>query len=103
MLAAVGPASADVRSAVAMLRDHVCAKPAACELGDRRAIDALIATHGVVADVTDRVLWVSAGPHLSGRFVRLDLRALLRADASPPDEGTLETLPGDATAPEARP
>ena len=57
-----------------MLRDHACAGGETCALGDRRSIDAFIATHGIVADATDRVLWVSAGPHLSGRFVKVDLR-----------------------------
>jgi hypothetical protein len=76
MLAAIGPHEADAARAVAMLRDHTCAGGASCALGDRRAIDALIATHGVVADTTDRALWVSAGPHLSGAFVRFDLKEI---------------------------
>ncbi|MDP9002826.1 MAG: C45 family peptidase, partial [Myxococcota bacterium] len=76
LLAGVAPGTASPRGALDMLRDHQCANDRYCELGDRRAIDALIATHGVVADTTDRVIWVAVGPHLSGKFVRLDLRAL---------------------------
>jgi len=95
MLARVGPHEADVTRAVAMLRDHSCAGGAECELGDRRAIDALIATHGIVADTTDKVLWVSAGPHLSGRFVRFDLRAELGVSHDPTADGALEELPED--------
>jgi isopenicillin-N N-acyltransferase-like protein len=83
MLEAVGPHEATVERAVAMLRDHTCAGNVACDLGDRRAIDALIATHGIVADTTDRTLWVSAGPHLSGRFVRFDLRTLFATGHDP--------------------
>jgi isopenicillin-N N-acyltransferase-like protein len=83
MLAGVGPHEANVDRAIAMLRDHACAGGVACALGDRRAIDALIATHGVVADTTDRTLWVSAGPHLSGAFVRFDLKAIFAPDHDP--------------------
>ena len=79
----VGPREATIDSAIAMLRDHTCAGAEKCEIGDRRTIDALIATHGIVADTTDRVLWVSAGPHLSGRFVRFDLRAVFASDHDP--------------------
>jgi hypothetical protein len=64
---------------VAMLRDHRCSKDPDCPRGDRRAIDAGIATHGIVADTAARVLWVGTGPHLDGPFVRLDLGALLGA------------------------
>ena len=78
LLQALGPRSASPEVALAMLRDHGCIDKAGekegCALGDRRSIDAFIAAHGVVADLTDRILWVSAGPHLSGEFVRLDVR-----------------------------
>ena len=83
MLANVGPGEATAESAVAMLRDHQCAGGQSCALGDRREIDALIATHGIVADLTDRALWVSAGPHLSGHFVRFDLRAVFAEGHDP--------------------
>jgi hypothetical protein len=95
LLAAVPDRSADVRTAVGMLRDHQCAKGASCALGDRRSIDALIATHGVVCDLTDRVLWVSKGPHLTGRFVRFDLRALFAPGHDPATDAPPETLEED--------
>jgi isopenicillin-N N-acyltransferase-like protein len=95
LLSAVGPHQGSVPRAVAMLRDHACAGGVPCELGDRRAIDALIATHGIVADTTDRVLWVSAGPHLSGKFVRFDLRAIFAKDHDPARDPEPETLPED--------
>ncbi|HEX8791802.1 MAG TPA: C45 family peptidase [Polyangiaceae bacterium] len=85
-----GPPRETVQDALAMLRDHKCAGGVACARGDRRSIDALIATHGVVADTTARVLYVSLGPHLSGRFVGIDL---LAPDVPP----TPATLPEDAT------
>lgn len=84
----------DARGAVRILRDHGCAH-GACELGDRRAIDALIATHGVVADTTDRVLWVSRGPHLSGAFVRFDLRRVFALDHDPAADPAPETIEDD--------
>jgi isopenicillin-N N-acyltransferase-like protein len=95
MLGAVAPHSADVASAVAMLRDHTCAGGVVCQLGDRRAIDALIATHGIVADTTDKILWVSAGPHLSGHFVRFDLKVELSPTHDPTTDAPPETIPDD--------
>ncbi len=74
LLGTVPARSATPTSTLAMLRDHTCARSEGpCALGDRRTIDALIATHGVIADTTARTLWVSAGPHLSGRFIGFDL------------------------------
>jgi hypothetical protein len=80
-------------TAVAMLRDHVCAGGEQCPLGDRRAIDAFIATHGVVFDTTARTMWISEGPHLSGAFVKIDLADLVQRWDAPPE--TLETIAED--------
>ncbi len=66
-----------VSTMVALLRDRRGPDGEELPLGDRRAIDALIATHGVVFDTTARALWVSEFPHVLGRFVRFDLAALL--------------------------
>ena len=41
ILRKIGPHEADVPRAVAILRDHDCAKGVSCPLGDRREIDAL--------------------------------------------------------------
>ena len=100
MLAALGPSEGDVPRAVAMLRDHRCAGGAACALGDRRAIDALIATHGIVADTTAKVLWVSAGPGLSGQFVGFDLNEAFTAtpDAPPSPAPTVAADPAAESA-----
>jgi hypothetical protein len=91
----VAPHSARPEDVLAILRDHRCAGDATCALGDRRAIDAFIATHGVVGDTTARVLWVSAGPHLSGAFVRVDLRTLLAPGHDPSTDPEPETMPAD--------
>jgi len=95
MLGALPPASVDYTSAIGMLRDHDCAKNEKCSLGDRRSIDAIIATHGVLADTTDKVLWVSKGPHLSGAFVKFDLKQTFAAGHDPSSEGPAETIGAD--------
>jgi len=103
LLAQLGPKEADVPKAVAMLRDHDCARHVPCALGDRRTIDALIATHGIVADTTAKVLWVSAGPHLSGEFVRFDLETELSPTHDPSTDASPEVIPEDRTLHGRRP
>jgi hypothetical protein len=95
LLARTAPGTGSARRALDILRDHGCADDDRCALGDRRSIDGLIATHGVVADTTERVLWVGAGPHLSGKFVGVDLRALLAPDHDPSSDPEPETMPED--------
>lgn len=95
LVAALEPPLA-VDDAVALLRDRRGVGGAELPPGDRRAIDALIATHGVVMNTRQRVLWVSEGPHLLGRFVAFDLRRLLAEQYAPEhDERPLVTLPAD--------
>ena len=91
------PPRATMADAVALLRDRRGVNDAPLELGDRRAIDALIATHGVVMDTSDRTLWVSESPHLLGRFVAFELPRLLAADYDPQrDDQPLRAIPEDA-------
>ena len=89
-----------------MLRDHACAGGEACPLGDRRSIDAFIATHGIVADTTSRTLWVSAGPQLAGKFVAFDLARAFAddgsADAPAPAEIPADAVLSDGRYPAAR-
>ena len=84
---------ASVADAIAFLRDRKGADGRSLSLGDRNAIDALIATHGVVMNTRRRQLWVSEGPHLLGRFVLFDLEDLFTG----PDSSIAElvTLPSD--------
>lgn len=90
------PAGASVEAVVDVLRDRKGPGGAPLELGDRRAIDAMIATHAVVMDATRRALWVSEGPHLLGRFVRFDLERLLDPAYAPGEaEGEPEAVPED--------
>jgi isopenicillin-N N-acyltransferase-like protein len=62
---------------VSLLRDKRGKGNVDLPLGHRSAIDALIATHSVVMDLTGRELWVSEGPHAAGRYLRFDLARLL--------------------------
>ena len=82
--------------AVRLLRDRRGPGDTELPLGDRRAIDALIATHGVVMNTKSRVVWVSESPHLLGRFVAFDLERLLAPDYDPAsDHASLRALPAD--------
>jgi hypothetical protein len=98
LLSSVAPTSMTPERVLALLRDHGCAGGQTCPLGDRRSIDAFIATHGIVADPTSGTLWVSAGPKLSGKFVRLDLHSLLVEGHDPATDPEPETLPEDPIA-----
>jgi isopenicillin-N N-acyltransferase-like protein len=81
--------------AVRLLRDRRGTGDQPLPLGDRRAIDALIATHGVVMDTKRRVLWVSEAPHLLGRFVAFELEQAFAADYDPKRASALAPIPED--------
>jgi isopenicillin-N N-acyltransferase-like protein len=97
LLAELSPeARVGAREAVTLLRDRKAADGSALPLGDRRAIDALIATHGVVLETGARRLWVSEAPHLLGRFRAFELGRVLAPDYDPErDTEPNETLPED--------
>jgi hypothetical protein len=85
-----------VNDAISFLRDRQGPGGRELALGDRTAINALIATHGVVMDTLRRVLWVSESPHLLGRFVAFDLKRLLAADYDPENGDELAASGEDA-------
>ncbi len=87
----------DAAAAVAILRDRLGAGGAPLGPGNRNAIDALIACHSVVFDLTARRAWVAAAPHTLGRFVCFDLALLSRADPGDPRFAALaaEAIPAD--------
>jgi isopenicillin-N N-acyltransferase like protein len=96
LLANLPAAPVAPESAAALLRDRAGAAGASLRLGDRRAIDALIATHGVIMQTGERALWVSEAPHLLGRFRRFDLRQLLAEGYDPAsDRSTPASLDED--------
>jgi hypothetical protein len=84
-----------VEHLVAILRDKRGADGEELPLGHRSAVDALIATHSIVIDATERVLWVSEGPHAAGRYLRFDLRELLAPNYQPRGPVAAEGLPAD--------
>ncbi|MEP7050412.1 MAG: C45 family peptidase [Pseudomonadota bacterium] len=84
-----------VLAAVTLLRDREGEGGKRLALGDRSAINALIATHGVVMDTKRRVLWVSESPHLLGRFVAFDLKRAFAPGYDPEHSGELQSIPAD--------
>jgi hypothetical protein len=64
----------DPAGVLTVLRDKRGVGDQPLGLGNRNALDAIIATHSVVLDATDMVLWVGAGPHETGRYVAFDLQ-----------------------------
>jgi isopenicillin-N N-acyltransferase like protein len=96
------PPGASVERIVGVLRDHRGLGGTDVPLGDRKTLDALIATHSVVMDATARVLWVSEGPHLAGRYLRFDLARLLDPAFVPSASDPLLTLPEDAILTDGR-
>lgn len=93
------PKPPGVVTMVGALRDRNGPDGKPLPLGDRRTIDALIATHGVVMDTTARALWVSEYPHLLGRFVRFDLNRLLADGFDPKSDDSASGGPGFAAVP----
>jgi hypothetical protein len=74
LLSQLGPSGPlDEAAGEALLRDGKLPGGAPLPDGDRRRIDAGIATHAVIADVTAGLLWVAEPPHVSGRFQRFDV------------------------------
>ncbi len=71
-----------LRSLLSILRDKgVDENGATLHLGNRRAIDALIASHGVLFDSLTKTLYVSQGPSLSGAFRAYDIEKSFAAKA----------------------
>ncbi len=89
----------DVKTAAMILRNRTALDDEPLGLGNRNAIDALIATHGVVVDLTEMVLWVSQGPNLTGPFAAVDLKpifAIPLASMQQPEPIPADVLDGSA-------
>ncbi len=85
--------SIDANGVLEILRDKRGIGDKDLGLGNRNALDAIIATHSVVVDATERLIWVAKGPHELGEYVGFDLRRELGDSnrSSPPP------LPEDPT------
>lgn len=86
--------SLDVPTAIAILRDRRGADGRDLGPGNRNAIDASIAAHSVVFDLTHRRAWVAASPHTLGPYLPVDLEAVLASPGGPPP--WLAPFPADA-------
>jgi hypothetical protein len=62
-----------IRRAVDLLRDRKLAGGAFAGNGNRAALNAFIATHATVLDLTDGIFWAAAPPHQLGKFVAFDV------------------------------
>ncbi|HEU4538972.1 MAG TPA: C45 family peptidase, partial [Polyangiaceae bacterium] len=76
----------DVPGALSVLRDRTSPRGERYPVGDRRAIDGYIATHGVIADLGRDALWVSRPPHLSGAWLGVKLGPLFEGRVEPVEE-----------------
>ncbi|MFZ5482194.1 MAG: C45 family autoproteolytic acyltransferase/hydrolase [Myxococcota bacterium] len=74
------PGAIDVPRAAAMLRDRRGVGGRELPLGHESAINADIASHGVIVDATERAIYVSAWPNLAGGFVKFALADLLAGE-----------------------
>ena len=64
----------DIFNAAAMLRDRGSDQVNEGGGVDPQAINSLIATHSVIGDVTEGILWVSTGPHQLGEYVPFSVK-----------------------------
>jgi Acyl-coenzyme A:6-aminopenicillanic acid acyl-transferase len=84
------PPSAD--RILGFLRDKRSVSGKALPLGNRAAIDALIASHSVIYDSQREILYVGKGPSVAGEFLGFDLKTSFMG-TGPAKVG--ETLPRD--------
>jgi len=82
----------DVASAVGVLRDRRGLGGKEIGPGNRNAINALIASHSVVLDLTARTAWVADAPHGLGRFVAYSLDLGAAAEPADPRLAALSRL-----------
>jgi len=87
-LAAAGPGTIDAPACASILRDRLLPGGVAGGNGHRGTLNPLIATHSIIADLTDGLFWAAAPPHQLGRYVAFDVarpEALLPERAIGPD------------------
>ena len=66
-----------VEALARLLRDKKGVDDKEIGYGNRNAIDGLIASHGVIMDVTAGKMWVAAWPYVEGKFIGVDVMAML--------------------------
>ena len=83
----------DPKKTLEILRDKKAAGGGELGLGNRNALDAIIATHSVVVDASALTIWVSSGPHLTGRYIGFDLKRELAGESTRPQPADLPEDP----------
>jgi isopenicillin-N N-acyltransferase-like protein len=74
--------------AAEILRDREVPGGVRAGMGNAAAINMLVATHSVIIDATEGVIWVSAGPHQLGAYLPFSLGAF-------DEPGGYPIIPGD--------
>jgi tetratricopeptide (TPR) repeat protein len=81
-------------AALQVLRDRRGVGDTALAPGNRNALNSLIATHSVVVDATDGLIWVSESPHMLGSLRSFDLKDFLKRPGESAHRPSLD-LPAD--------
>lgn len=68
----------DVKQAVAILRDQEGLNDSKLGYGNEKAINQLLAHHGIIFKPGENMVWVSANPYQMGEFVAYDLERAFR-------------------------
>jgi len=84
-----------VEKAVAILRNRNGLDNREIGLGNEKALNQLLAHHGVVFRPAERKAWVSANPYQLGAFVAYDLKEIFSAERKETLYQASETLPED--------
>ncbi len=92
----------DIPTGIAMLRDRRGVGDTSLPRGHRWAIDADIASHGVVFDATTREFAVSSYPHLAGDWLHYRLGDLLEGELAPTLAAPTNDLPATVRSMRAR-
>jgi hypothetical protein len=92
----------DPAALVEVLRDRKGVGGVELGLGNRAAINALIATHSVVCDVTGGTLWVSRGPYVLGQYDAYRIDAFGEGSRAPIPADPLAATDAAARVEEAR-
>jgi hypothetical protein len=73
----------DQKAVVDILRDREGLGDKKIGYGNEKALNQLLAHHGIVFKPEDLMVWVSSNPYQMGEFVAYDLKKIFRGDNSP--------------------
>ncbi len=85
----------NVQDAVDILRNTQGTKNTEIGKGNEKALNQLLAHHGVIFKPAERKMWVSANPYQLGAFVAYDLNAVFSGEAVGMLHNPSETVPAD--------